>query len=615
MKKILSALLLIVISCSSLPTSETKKDNIHYKETALELYSKALLLKNEKKYTEAIALLAKASENTEQRDAIYYQMAECYFYQYNYEKAIEYADKAIAANDSFDKPYILQYSVYMNLNQAEDATQVLEKLLIKRPQLYRIRFNLASVYYSQTKQNLKARYHFLKIIEQSQYETIESYYKEQSYYFLGHIYYGFGEYKKAYQFFLKAYNENPDNYSILYILGLLNLEKGDIKQATVYLSQYLERYPNDIKAILHLGRIYYIYEDMKALPVLRKAINHKSSEGTLAKMMYTEMLHNDDKALELAQKLRRMNSSLDMPYIALARIAMRNNDSSTAATNYYTAGVLLYQKHHYDAAISMFVNALHSDAAIHDAYVYLGQIYEDTNQLQLAIYYYTMAYKLKKNNDIMIRIGYIYTLLKDYTRAFEYFTMATSPDHTNPDVYFFKGLALLQKSDYANAGDMFRKALKIKRAEPYYFYLASALDKQKKIHDTISVLQEAYNNDMKSARICNYLGYLYADNNMRLEESLVLINTALENEPTNGAYLDSLGWVYFKMGKYNDALPILIEASVELEMEGYPDAVVYEHIGDTYKALQLHDKALEYWNKAYALDPRSDIQKKINAQH
>ena len=614
MGKILSALLLIVISCSSLPTSETKKGNIHYKETALELYSKALLLKNEKKYTEAIALLTKASENTEQRDSIYYQMAECYFYQYNYEKAIEYADKAITANDSLDKPYILQYSVYMNLNQVADATRVLEKLLIKRPQLYRIRFNLASVYYSQTKQNLKARYHFLKIIEQSQYETIESYYKEQSYYFLGHIYYGFGEYKKAYQFFLKAYNENPDNYSMLYILGLLNLEKGDIKQATVYLSQYLERYPNDIKAILHVGRIYYIYEDMKALPVLRKAINHKSSEGTLAKMMYTEMLHNDDKALELAQKLRRMDSSLDMPYMALARIAMRNNDSSTAATNYYTAGVLLYQKHHYDAAISMFVNALHSDATIHDAYVYLGQIYEDTDQFQLAIYYYTMAYTLKKNNDIMIRIGYIYTLLKDYTKAFEYFNMATSLDHANPDAYFFKGLALLQKSDFANAEDMFRKALKIKRAEPYYFYLASALDKQKKIHDTISVLQEAYNNDMKSARICNYLGYLYADNNMKLEESFVLINTALENEPTNGAYLDSLGLVYFKMGKYNDALPILIEASVELEMEGYTDAVVYEHIGDAYKAVQLHDKALEYWNKAYALDPKSDIQKKINAQ-
>ncbi|HOR94611.1 MAG TPA: hypothetical protein PLZ38_11610, partial [Spirochaetota bacterium] len=126
--------------------------------------------------------------------------------------------------------------------------------------------------------------------------------------------------------------------------------------------------------------------------------------------------------------------------------------------------------------------------------------------------------------------------------------------------------------------------------------------------------QEAYNNDMKSARICNYLGYLYADNNMKLEESLVLINTALDNEPTNGAYIDSLGWVYFKMGRYNDALPILLEAAVELEMEGYPDAVVYEHIGDAYKAVQLHDKALEYWNKAYALDPKSDIQKKINAQ-
>ncbi len=131
---------------------------------------------------------------------------------------------------------------------------------------------------------------------------------------------------------------------MLYILGLLNLEKGDIKQAISYIVQYLDRYPNDLKAILHAGRIYYIYEDMKALPVLRKAINHRSSEGQLARMMYNELLHNDDVARELALKMNRMNASLDMPYIALARIAMRKNDAATAAANFYTAGVMLYQK-------------------------------------------------------------------------------------------------------------------------------------------------------------------------------------------------------------------------------------------------------------------------------
>lgn len=615
MKRSLPLLLIIILACSSV--QNTQKDTITkpaYKETSFELYSKALLLKNEKKYSEAISLFEEASKEGRQLDAIYYQIAECYYYQYDYAKAIDYTNKSIAINENWDKPYLLQYSVYMNLNQVDEGTSVLEKLLQKRPELYRVRFNLATVYYSQLKQNVKARYHFLKIIEQSEFESIESYYKEQSYYYLGHIYYSFGEYKKSYHFFSKSYNENPENHSMLYILGLLNLERGDITQATNLISQYLDRYPNDLKAILHLGRIYYIYEDMKALPVLRKAIHHRSSEGLLARMMYLELLHKDDEALELAKKLNRMNSSLDMPYITIARVAMRKQDTVTAASNFYTAGVLLYQKKDNNAAISMFVKALEMDQNIQEANLYLGQIYEDLNQLNTAIYYYTKAKTSKNEKDILLRIGYMYALLKDYTRAFEYMNAAQAMDTKYPDAYFFKGLVYLKKNSYSEAEDMLRKAVNLKKDEMYYFYLASVIDKQKRVQDTIAILQEACDNEQKSARICNYLGYLYADNGIKLDESYTLISTALESEPTNGAYLDSLGWVYYKMGKYHEALPLLLEAAQELELEGYPDAVVYEHIGDAYNALQLQDKAVEYWNKSYTLDPKPEVQKKIHTQ-
>ncbi|MCX8124548.1 MAG: tetratricopeptide repeat protein [Spirochaetes bacterium] len=615
MKKSLLFLLITIISCSSAQKSQDSTvSKPHYKETSFELYSKALLLKNEKNYSQAIALLEEASKESNQLDAIYYQIAECYYYQYDYAKAIDYANKSIAINEYWDKPYLLQYSVYMNLNQIDEGVAALEKLLQKRPELYRVRFNLATVYYSQYKQNKKARYHFFKVVEQSEFEQIESYYKEQSYYYLGHIYYSFGEYKKSYHFFSKAYNENPENYSMLYILGLLNLEKGQITQATNFLSQYLDRYPNDIKAILHVGRIYYIYEDMKALPVLRKAIHHRSSEGQLARMMYQELLHKDDEALELAQKLKRMNSSLDMPYIAMARVALRKQDKATAASNFYTAGVLLYQKKDYNAAISMFSRALEMDPNIQEANLYLGQIYEDLNQYNIAIYFYGKAKTAKNEKDILLRIGYLYALLKDYSKAFEYMNAVQAIDTHNPDAYFFKGLVYLKKNDYRGAEDMLRRAVNIKKDEMYYFYLASVIDKQKRLQDTIAILQEACNSEQKSARICNYLGYLYADNNIKLDESLMLINSALESEPTNGAYLDSLGWVYYKMGKYHDALPLLLEAAQELELEGYPDAVVYEHIGDAYNALQLQDKAIEYWNKSYALDPKPEVQKKINSQ-
>ena len=98
--------------------------------------------------------------------------------------------------------------------------------------------------------------------------------------------------------------------------------------------------------------------------------------------------------------------------------------------------------------------------------------------------------------------------------------------------------------------------------------------------------------------INNDLGYLYADQGKNLEKAEAMIRKAVQEEPDNGAYLDSLGWVLFKRGKAKDALSPL-EKAVQKQTETVgTDATVFEHLGDVYFQLQETAKAKSAWKSA-----------------
>jgi tetratricopeptide (TPR) repeat protein len=113
----------------------------------------------------------------------------------------------------------------------------------------------------------------------------------------------------------------------------------------------------------------------------------------------------------------------------------------------------------------------------------------------------------------------------------------------------------------------------------------------------------ALNPDNASA--LNYLGYMLADRNLRLDEAQQMIQHALELEPGNGAYLDSLGWVYFRQGKLNDAEGLFVQA---LEKIG-TDPTVHDHLGDVYFKLGKTKDAINQWQasiKAYESGSQAD---------
>ncbi len=109
------------------------------------------------------------------------------------------------------------------------------------------------------------------------------------------------------------------------------------------------------------------------------------------------------------------------------------------------------------------------------------------------------------------------------------------------------------------------------------------------------------------AATLNYLGYMWADRNMNLDRAAEMLTRAVSQEPRNGAYVDSLGWVYYRQGKLDLARKHLIDAARLLPR----DATVHEHLGDVLAKQGDHARALESYRAALQLEPGEKLRSKI----
>jgi len=129
-----------------------------------------------------------------------------------------------------------------------------------------------------------------------------------------------------------------------------------------------------------------------------------------------------------------------------------------------------------------------------------------------------------------------------------------------------------------------------------HFQLGSYLYRAERVEDSEQQMREVFRVDPEHPQALNFLGYSYAERGVELEQALDMIRRALKRDAWNGAYLDSLGWVYYQMGRYEDARGPLEQAA-----RTYPhDATVLEHLGDLYAEVGERDLALATWSRAIA---------------
>lgn len=99
--------------------------------------------------------------------------------------------------------------------------------------------------------------------------------------------------------------------------------------------------------------------------------------------------------------------------------------------------------------------------------------------------------------------------------------------------------------------------------------------------------------------VLNYLGYSMVERNINLEEALEMIERAVAAQPQNGAIVDSLGWVLFQFGKYEEAVGHLETAASLLAV----DPIINDHLGDAYWAVGREIEAYFQWNRAMSFEP------------
>jgi tetratricopeptide (TPR) repeat protein len=143
------------------------------------------------------------------------------------------------------------------------------------------------------------------------------------------------------------------------------------------------------------------------------------------------------------------------------------------------------------------------------------------------------------------------------------------------------------------------------------FELGAVLDKDKKFADAEAAFRDLLKRDPDNAAALNYLGYMLAERGERLDESVDLLKKALEMEPDNGSYLDSLGWAYYKADKLDLAENNLKRAADQQKT----NSVIQDHYADVLFKLRRYEDAIAAWTRALNGDGdsinRVDIDKKI----
>ncbi len=175
---------------------------------------------------------------------------------------------------------------------------------------------------------------------------------------------------------------------------------------------------------------------------------------------------------------------------------------------------------------------------------------------------------------------------------------------------------------YADAQTDANKALSMSQddsdKETVWFLLGSIYDGQKQYDQAEQMFRQALAINPHDAMVLNYYGYMLADRGVRLDEAITMIRSAVVEDPTNGAYLDSLGWAYYKQGNLAEAQQYLQQAV----SHSANDPTVLGHLGEVYaklgqtdRAEQTWEKALVYWHKAlpadYEAEKVSDLETKL----
>lgn len=424
---------------------------------------------------------------------------------------------------------------------------------------------------------------------------------------------------QAIEYANRAVALDPHNIEAYQRLCEIELTAGDEKKARDSLDRAAKIDSTDPSFWSRLGKLYMSIafkpdtepkpEDLARVnQIFKKAAEHAGEDPAILKDVadYYAASHQIKEAIPLYIKVLELQP-----------------DDASARERLATGFMLTNQR---DKAVEMLeeIIKLHPDK--YQSYELLAQLFEDNaraldraNQKEQAKAEFAKA-AANYEQSLLINSGRATTTLrlaeiligaiKDSERAVKFLTEGRRRFPGAPEFTYLLAIALRETKHAQQAVVVFEEALheaessdsEIINARFYFDYGATA--EQAQLYDKAADLfRKSISLDpANAADAYNYLGYMWAEQNTHLDEAEAMVRRAVQIEPNNGAYLDSLGWIEFRQGKFDQALSDLTRAAQNMTRD---DAVVFEHIGDTYMKLNKAPQAIEAWQKAAIIDPQN----------
>lgn len=376
-------------------------------------------------------------------------------------------------------------------------------------------------------------------------------------YYLARILTELKQYDEAEAGFKKTLSLRPHIESVMIELAVLYERQGKIPQAIEVYRNFIDLFPARLQARIKLGELY-----------LR------------------EQRHDDaEKAFQEALALDDRNREVRM-----------------------TLGLIHLERGQHEKAIEKFSALIREYPTEYRLIYLLGTTYEEIKDDAKALETLRgIPASAEQFGSAQIRIGMILKKQRRVTEAVDSLLQAIRKKGDAPNLYAFLASIYEEEKQYAAAEGLIREGLRIIPASvDLHFSLGVLFEKTGRFDESIEAMKKVLAIEPEHAEALNFIGYMYADRGIHLDEAERMIRKALELKPGNGYMIDSLGWVCFRTNRMEEAIRYLKEAASALP----EDAAILEHLGDVYVRTGQSREAAEAYEKAIRFTPGNNLLKK-----
>jgi tetratricopeptide (TPR) repeat protein len=549
--------------------------------------------------------------------------------------AIEHANKAVELDPKDADPHWFLANLYFR-SQTRDksasdgmlkAVQELEKLRDLLPEDERVYYALGGAYF-ELDQPGKAIQSFEKF--QSLSTGIDNGYREIAKYYERN-----GDLEKAAEYLTRGLKAQPDSIEGLTSLGAILSKLSKNTEAIAIYKKLRDATGGNMAVNRQLASLMIDAGEFNEAYDILSDLNKTTAPDTINRILLGRAqigLHKYSEAIATLQSVVTADNRVAMEtqfylgraheengnYAEAVKIFAKLLEKTEVNSEESQANRQVFRQHlaanymemaDYNNAVTVYQDMAKEDSK---AYFQLLNAYRISRQFDKALPFGKAQYE-KDPNNIPLAIGYA-RALTDAGKAREGIEILSKLAQANPeDIEVSVNLSqvYLQDKKYSEAEKILIRA-ETKSAdnaggmERLKFQRAAVYEKQKDFERAESVLKEILKQNPNDAVALNYIGYLLADRGTRLEEAVRYIKEALTLDPRNGAYLDSLGWAYFKLNDMENAEKYLLEADQLVKN----DPTIVDHLGDLYYKIGDLTKAQSFWQKSIGIGTeQEDIQK------